>query len=318
MPAWSLRDDVRLNSYRACRELLVHLPTPAERDALRELNNIELARQGYEQLGACAVTLGEVLQRFRHLNADYRDLSTLHESCQGQIAQAEQERDEQKGLYHQLEAEHNGLQWRFDACAEREKELFDKVKDFDKERDVWLAKNAEQAERINQLEAELAASRSQVERANAEKADMTANLAQSDIVRQNLVKCLIPLVFRRLSDSQEYKQALAKPFSLAYTAGWINGVGVGRTSEEAEGVFASSRKVNREAPQIWKAEFEKLFTLEFPYIKKIADSHRLPLGDLMNIFPDSATPQGLLGQSSQAPPVDPAATVAPETSQPAS
>ena len=96
-------------------------------------------------------------------------------------------------------------------------------------------------------------------------------------------------------------------------------MGVGRSSEEAEGIFASSRKVNREAPQIWKAEFNKLFALEFPYIKKISDSHRLPLGDLMNIFPDAPTPQGLLGltgQSSQAPPVDPAAAVTPETSHP--
>ena len=75
-----------------------------------------------------------------------------------------------------------------------------------------------------------------------------------------------------------------------------------------------------QAVQIWKAEFDKLFALEFPYIKKIADSHRLPLGDLMNIFPDAPTPQGLLGltgQSIQAPPVDPAVDATPETSRPA-
>ncbi|PWA53042.1 calcium-dependent protein kinase 14 [Artemisia annua] len=49
-----------------------------------------------------------------------------------------------------------------------------------------------------------------------------------------------------------------------------------------------------EAHAVWKAEFNKVFALEFPFIKKIADSHLLPLGDLMNIFPDSPIPQGLL------------------------
>ncbi|PWA38965.1 hypothetical protein CTI12_AA579230 [Artemisia annua] len=85
----------------------------------------------------------------------------------------------------------------------------------------------------------------------------------------------------------------------------MEGVKVGRTAEEAEKIYSSSKKVNREAPAVWKAEFNKVFALEFPFIKKIADSHRLPLGDLMNIFPDSPTPFGLLSAPSptaEAPP----------------
>ncbi|PWA34461.1 hypothetical protein CTI12_AA599950 [Artemisia annua] len=85
----------------------------------------------------------------------------------------------------------------------------------------------------------------------------------------------------------------------------MEGVKVGRTVDEAERIYSSSKKVNREAPAVWKAEFNKVFALEFPFIKKIADSHRLPLGDLMNIFPDSPTPIGLLSAPSptaEAPP----------------
>ncbi|PWA79600.1 hypothetical protein CTI12_AA204780 [Artemisia annua] len=78
----------------------------------------------------------------------------------------------------------------------------------------------------------------------------------------------------------------------------MEGVKVGRTAEEAEKIYSTSKKVNREAPAVWKAEFNKVFALEFPFIKKIADSHRLPLGDLMNIFPDSPTPLGLLSAPS--------------------
>ncbi|PWA69734.1 transposase (putative), gypsy type [Artemisia annua] len=294
IPEWSLRNDVRLNSYCACRELLVHLPTPAEQAALDELDNIELARQGYEYLGTSTVTQAEILRRFRHLNADYRELSTIHEGCSGAVEKAEQERDAQADRYGKLEADFNGLQWRYEAVAKREKELFEASKGFDREREVWLEKNAEQADRINQLEAQLAASQEQVNKLTVDKADLTASLAQEDIVRQNLVKSLFPTVFRRLSDSREYKQALVKPFSLAYSAGWKEGVRVGRTAEEAEKIYSTSKKVNREAPAVWKAEFNKVFALEFPYIKKIVDSHRLPLGDLMNIFPDSPTPLGLL------------------------
>ena len=61
--------------------------------------------------------------------------------------------------------------------------MFDKTKGFDKEMKVWLEKNAEEAERINLLEAELAASHSQVEKMTAEKANLTMSLVQSDIVR---------------------------------------------------------------------------------------------------------------------------------------
>ena len=86
VPDWTLRDDVRINSYRAFREMLVHLPTPAKRVALEELDNIGLARQAYEQFGMSIISQGEVLRRFRHLNADFRELSQAHEEYSGLTA----------------------------------------------------------------------------------------------------------------------------------------------------------------------------------------------------------------------------------------
>ena len=164
-----------------------------------------------------------------------------------------------------------------------------------REKGVWLDTEAQQLEKIKQLEAELAASRDLVTKLQADNSDLTANLGQTEVVRQNTVKSLVPTVFRRLMDSEEYKKSLAKPLSLSYSAGWLDGVRLARKPEEVEKILRTSKKVNLEAPSIWKEEFNKVFSLEYPFIRRVANSYRLPLGDLMNIFPASSTPQGLLG-----------------------
>ena len=143
MPGWTLREDVRLNSYRACREMLNHLATPAKQAALNELDNIGLARQAYEQLGMSTISMGEVLRRFRHLNADYRELSNIHDNCQGLAARAETaegERDAQAARYEELATEHEAMGQRYKACALRYKDLMEKSNGFDQERDLWLKK----------------------------------------------------------------------------------------------------------------------------------------------------------------------------------
>lgn len=282
--------------------MIVHLPTPAEQSALGELNNIELAKKAYEQLETSIISQGEVLRRFRHLNADFRELSQIHENCPGwakRLEAIEGERDAQSEKFQKLSAEHEGMRRRYEACAGREKSLLEKAREFDREREGWLERNAEQVNKINQLEEELATSKRQAGKLEADKASLTADLGQAEIVRHNLVKSLILVVFRRLMDSREYKQSLARPFSLAYGAGWLEGDGVARKPEDLAQILSTSKKVNKDALKIWKSEFEKLFALDYPFIKKIDESHRLPLGDLMNVFPDSPTPQGILGSSSR-------------------
>ena len=150
--------------------------------------------------------------------------------------------------------------------------LVDKVQGFNRERENWLKQNEEEAEKINKPKEALAASQNNAKKLETEKMGLTADLAQAEVVRHNLVKSLIPMVVCRLLDSAEYKQSLAKPLSLSFSAGWQQGVGINRKPEEVEQIFNASKKLNREAPCTWKAEFNKVFSLEYPFIKKIADS----------------------------------------------
>jgi hypothetical protein len=46
------------------------------------------------------------------------------------------------------------------------------------------------------------------------------------------------------------------------------------------------KKLNMDAPSLWKPEYHKLFQTEYPFVKKLAEAHRLPVGDLMNFYPD--------------------------------
>ena len=163
---------------------------------------------------------------------------------------AEQEHDARAAELQKLSADHLDVCQRFRLCADREKVLVDKVQAFDHERENWLKQNEEQAAKINKLEEALAASQDAAKKLGEEKKGLTADLAQAEVIRHNLVKSFIPTVVRRLLDSAEYKQSLAKPLSLSFSAGWQKGVGVNRSPEEVEKIFNASKKLNREAPSI--------------------------------------------------------------------
>lgn len=120
------------------------------------------------------------------------------------------------------------------------------------------------------------------------------DVGQSEMVRHNIVKDLIPMVVRHLLDSVEYKKSQGKPFSLLFTARWLGGVGVSRMDEDLGTILAEN--VNMYASSLWILEY-KLFSAEYPYIKKIVDSYQLPLGDIMNICPDIPTPEETIGSS---------------------
>jgi chromosome segregation ATPase len=264
--------------------MINNLPTPAEQSALEDLTNIDLARLAYEHLGTSIISQGEVLRRFRHLNADYRELDQIHEKCvdwSAKLGEVEKERDSQVEKFHKLSAEHEDVCRRYEACAKREEMLLGKTEEFGREKETWLNTNTQQTERIKQLEAELAASKDLAARLKANNSDLTADLAQAEVVRQNMVKSLVPTVFRRLMDSEEYKKSLAKPLSLSFSAGWLEGIRLARKPEEVDKIIRTSKKVNMEAPSIWKTEFNKVFSLEYPFIKKVAgtwESHQaLPL-----------------------------------------
>ncbi|PWA90378.1 hypothetical protein CTI12_AA101580 [Artemisia annua] len=169
----------------------------------------------------------------------------------------------------------------------------------DAEKKVLEDQAAAQSARIAELEGLLATRDGEKQKLEKENKDLVAQLGQSEVVRHNTVRSLIPTVFKRLVDSVEYKKSLAKPYSLTYSAGWLAGVRIQRKQEDVDRIISSTKKINLDAPKLWKAEYNNLFSAEYPYIQKIADAYRLAPADLMNIFPDGPSPQGLVGSSSR-------------------
>ncbi|GKE84761.1 hypothetical protein Tco_1558503 [Tanacetum coccineum] len=64
VPGWGLRDDMRVSSVRACKEMITYLATLTENKFLRSLSNMDLVRRAYQFLGKSDVQLEE-LNRLR-------------------------------------------------------------------------------------------------------------------------------------------------------------------------------------------------------------------------------------------------------------
>ncbi|PWA98145.1 hypothetical protein CTI12_AA004380 [Artemisia annua] len=173
---------------------------------------------------------------------------------------------------------------------ETEKGLAEQLEEVEKDRDQWLSVSSAQARKIQALEEQLAERSRVIEKLEAENKQLVAEVAQSEVIRQNVVKELLPAACRRLFSSVEYKKSLGRVYSLSFTAGWLGGVGIQRKQEDLEKILAGTKKLNMEAPAIWKAEYKKLFQAEYPYIQKLAESFCLPLGDLMNLQPAEPIP----------------------------
>ncbi|GJU03727.1 hypothetical protein Tco_1114065 [Tanacetum coccineum] len=74
VPDWGLRDDLRIFSYRACKELISHLATPVEDKILSSLSNYVVIRRTYQSLGQSILSQAELLKRHELLNHDHVDL----------------------------------------------------------------------------------------------------------------------------------------------------------------------------------------------------------------------------------------------------
>ena len=290
IPGWTLRDDVRMNSFRACREMMSHLATPAEEEALAGLNNNQLVRQSYTNCGSGVVLQAEVLKRFSQLNRDHRELKATHDECESIADGLKDERDAHIEKFETLLKEFRVLekeqQEERTAASIREKGLVDQLEEIEKEKNEATSLTASQISRIEELEKKLAEKSTEAERLATENKSLTAQLAVAEVVRQNTVKELIPAAFRRLFQSDEYKKSLGKVYSLSYSGGFIDGVRTERKPEDAEKILQKIKRLNMEAPKLWKPEYHKLFSAEYPYVQKLAESFQLPLGDQINLLPE--------------------------------
>lgn len=296
IPGWTLRDDVRMNSFRACREMMDHLATPAESEALSGLNNNQLVRQAYINVGSGVVLQAELLQRFGQLNRDHRELSEVHDGCGDRLRKVETERDAKVQSFDKLLKEFRALEDEVSAASTRQEGLVEQLEEMEKNRNEWQSTASSQAAKIRELEGQLSLKSTEIGQLQEKNKQLTASVAQSEVMRHNTVKELIPAVCHRLFQSREYKKSMGKVYSLSYTAGFVDGVKadfrdgvkVARDEDDVERVLGQVKNLNREAPSLWKAEFNKIFEAEYPYVKTIAESYRLPLGDLMNLLPEGS------------------------------
>ncbi|GJW58574.1 hypothetical protein Tco_0105305 [Tanacetum coccineum] len=151
------------------------------------------------------------------------------------------------------------------------RELMDRLKNMEKERNDWIHIASDQVEKIRSLEETLVPKSRQLVTAEEriwalenKKAYLETRLAQADVDHQQLVREFIPTMVKRLHTSVEYQKSLAAPVSLCFTAGWLNGLSLGRTKDQIATMMSETRDLDI----------------------KFADSYHLLIADLMKFSPD--------------------------------
>ncbi|GKA73664.1 hypothetical protein Tco_0779966 [Tanacetum coccineum] len=164
--------------------------------------------------------------------------------------------------YGELYDSHRSCQDIFDkqvhlGCVGKEAKLTEKLAAVEKEMDDLLDKNREREERIKQLEADLASKTSSLT-----EAEGAASTLKGDLERLT------------------YKKSLSDVFNLAIVAGWSEGVKAACSEEDAEAILATATDYDPECKTTFMSAFDSLFTKSYPYVDKLVESFRLPLGDL--------------------------------------
>ncbi|GJT63340.1 hypothetical protein Tco_1006873 [Tanacetum coccineum] len=111
-----------------------------------------------------------------------------------------------------------------------------------------------------------------------------------EIVRHNYVRQLLPTVVQRLLSSGQYRKSLSDVFNLAIAAGWSEGMKAAKSEEEALAFLASAADYDPACKETFMSEFDSLFDKSYPYVEKLAESFRLPLGDPQNMWPEGTRP----------------------------
>nr|GEY68210.1 hypothetical protein [Tanacetum cinerariifolium] len=119
---------------------------------------------------------------------------------------------------------------------------------------------------------------------------LTVDLSQAEIVRHNYVRQLLLTVVLRLLSSDEYKRSLSDVFNLAIGAGWSEGVKAACSEEEARAFLATVDGYDPTCKETFMSEFDSFFDKSYPYVEKLPESFRLPLGDLQNMWPEGTGP----------------------------
>ncbi|GKE10909.1 hypothetical protein Tco_1414460 [Tanacetum coccineum] len=125
----------------------------------------------------------------------------------------------------------------------------------------------------------------------ADPASKTSSLTETEeIVRHNSIRQLLPTVVQRLLFSGEYRKSLSDVFNLVIAVGWSKGVKVACSEEETQAFLATAIDYDPAFKETFMTEFDSLFDKSYPYMEKLAESFRFPLGDLQNMWPECTGP----------------------------
>ncbi|GJR06143.1 hypothetical protein Tco_0529127 [Tanacetum coccineum] len=119
-----------------------------------------------------------------------------------------------------------------------------------------------------------------------ENVKLVAGLAQAEMDHHKLILKFVPKVIKKLHRSVEYRRSLAVPIGLCFTAGWLGGLSLGKTEDQVAAMLAETRNVDIKGSKEWQAKHQELFTVQYPFIQKVADSYRILIDNLLKISPD--------------------------------
>ena len=275
---------------------MVHLAPPSVRSEQGTLTDYQATQRAWFELARGSLAQADVLQRFERMSYHYAQLYQAHEGCGSsadRIRELESELLGQRRSVETLTKANQELLQQHQNCASREEGLSNQLSAVELERDGLLAKSGEQAGKMRALENVLAVKTTALEVAEAKAAELTQTVerltvesSQAEILRYNYVRQLVPLVVKRLQESDEYQMAWGDVFNAAIDAGWLQGIKVGRKTEQIEEIVNSSSGFDMAGALNFRTAYDAMFSKQFPFVEKIVASHRLPLADLMNIFPE--------------------------------
>ncbi|GKC30899.1 hypothetical protein Tco_1038193 [Tanacetum coccineum] len=312
VPDWAIRHRCRLDTPMWCRELMVHLATPATQEESNALNNTTALERAWFSLARGALAQTDILERFENLQANFDELAESHAECGdlvGKLVQARLDVQHSSGLYNSLSDRFKAFRSAHEGCARR--------LEASKNRNRELSQvNKDQALRIKELEDTLAKKDSALvyaERINTERAQerekLVSQLGRAEKEKFDCVRKLLPTVVERLLQSHEYKESLSEPFNLAIQAGWGKGLAEERSEENLLKLMGRMEGFDIYDDKKMKVEYDKLFEKRYPYVEKISQGFRHSVSDLLKIYPDSP-PYG------RAPLNNPSSGKAPSTSAP--
>nr|GEU74074.1 hypothetical protein [Tanacetum cinerariifolium] len=268
VPDWELCNDLRVCTFIACKELVSHLDTLDKDEFLGSLSNVEVISRAYQTLGQSVVAQGELLKWYKQLNHNYVDLQNRNDAQLEELDHLSFDLRRMSQENEGLNQRHTLLDSAHSVCLPREKELLDRVKDLEWERDEWRNTTSDQVEKIQSLEKDLkprtqqlVVAEEKVEVLEGEKLDLVGKVARAEADHKKLVHEFLPAMVKRLQISVATKDQIAQ-------------------------LLSETQDLDIEGLKSWQAKHQEIFIMSYPYVQKVANSCDLPMNELLSVYPD--------------------------------